>query len=79
MIKELQLVQVGDALGIRIPAALADKYGFRDKVVLEEREEGLLIQARRDSRLSWEETYRQMAVENEDWSDWQNLHDEDEL
>ena len=79
MIKALRLVQVGDELGLRIPAVLVDKYGLRDEVVLEEREEGLLIHGRDNGKLSWEETYRSMAAEDEDWSDWQNLHDEDEL
>jgi antitoxin MazE len=79
MIKQLRLVQLGDALGLRIPAALIDKYGLQNEVVLEEREEGLLIHAQQDAKLSWEETYRQMAAENEDWSDWQDFHDADEL
>ncbi len=79
MNKQARLVQVGDAMGVRIPTALIDKYGLRDEVVLEEREEGLLIHARHDAKLSWEETYRQMAAETEDWSDWQSFHDADEL
>ncbi len=79
MIKETQLVKMGDALGVRIPETLVDKYGLQDEVVLEERDEGLLIHARREARLSWAETYRQMAAAEEDWSDWLNLHDEDEL
>ncbi len=79
MIKQTQLVRMGDAIGLRISETLVDKYGLQDKVVLEERDEGLLIHARRDAKLSWAETYRQMAAEKEDWSDWLNLHDEDEL
>ncbi len=71
MIKQAQLVKVSDELELRIPETLANKYGLRDEVVLEEREEGLLIHARHDGRLSWEETYRQMAAAKEDWSDWQ--------
>ncbi len=76
MIKALRLVKVGDALGLRIPAVLVDRYGLRDEVVLEEREEGLLIHGRHNGRLSWEETYRSMAAGDEDWSDWQNVYDE---
>lgn len=79
MIKETQLIRMGNKMGLRIPETLVDKYGLQNEVVLEEREEGLLIHARRDAKLSWEETYRQMAVAKEDWSDWLNLHDEDEL
>ena len=80
MIKGLRLVQMGNTMGIRIPGALVDKYSLRGEVVLEEREEGLLIHsARQEPQLSWEETYRQMAADDEDWSDWQNLPDEDQL
>ncbi|MEE8526871.1 MAG: hypothetical protein V3T72_23295 [Thermoanaerobaculia bacterium] len=38
--------------------------------------QGMLLPA---ARRSWEETYRQMATEDEDWIDWQNLPDEDSL
>ena len=79
MIKETQLVRMGDAMGLRIPESLVDKYNLQEEVVLEEREDGLLIHARRSSKLSWEETYRQMATEEEDWSDWLDFHDPDEL
>ncbi len=77
--KEVRLVRMGDTLGLRIPATLVDKYGLQGAIVLEEHEEGLLIHARQETKLSWEETYRRMAVEKEDWSDWENLHDEDGL
>lgn len=79
MIKGLRLIQMGNTMGIRIPGPLVDKYGLRGEVVLEEREEGLLIHSARQEQLSWEETYKQMAAEDEDWSDWQSLPDEDEL
>jgi antitoxin MazE len=80
MIKGLRLVQMGNTMGVRIPEALVDKYGLQGEVVLEEREEGLLIHAARaDTQLSSEETYRQMAADDEDWSDWHNLPDEDQL
>jgi len=32
--------------------------------------------SRAAQKLSWEETYRQMAAENEDWTDWQSVPDE---
>ena len=38
--------------------------------MVEEREEGLLLRSKRDRRLSWEETFRAMAHEREDWSDF---------
>ena len=32
-----------------------------------------------DPQLSWEETYRQMVAEGEDWTDWHGLQDEHDL
>lgn len=36
--------------------------------MLEERRDGLLIHGK-DARLSWDETFREMAAAGEDWSD----------
>ena len=35
----------------------------------EAREEGLLLRGKKDKRMTWEETFRDMAREKEDWSD----------
>jgi acyl-coenzyme A synthetase/AMP-(fatty) acid ligase len=42
---------------------------LREAVVLEVREDGLLLRGRRDGRLSWEATYREAARERESWRD----------
>ena len=42
-------------------------------------EAGFLSHSPQEPKLSWEETCRQMAAEKEDWSDWYDLHDEDQL
>ncbi len=47
------------------------KYAIRESVVLEEREEGILLRSKQDKRLSWEETYKDMARERENWSDFE--------
>ncbi|MBA3505223.1 MAG: AbrB/MazE/SpoVT family DNA-binding domain-containing protein, partial [Betaproteobacteria bacterium] len=39
-------------------------------VVLEEREEGLLLRSKKDKRLTWDETFKDMARERENWSDF---------
>jgi antitoxin MazE len=36
---------------------------------MEEREAGLLLRSKRDERLSWEDTYKEMAREREDFRD----------
>lgn len=42
-----------------------------EKLTLEEKKEGILIKADiPDNKLSWDETYKEMAKEKEDWSDF---------
>ena len=66
---ELKVVLIGNSRGVRLPKAVLERYEIRDALVLEAREEGLLLRGKKDKRLSWEETYREMAREKEDWSD----------
>ncbi len=54
---------------MRLPKSVLDRYAIRDAVVVEQREEGLLLRSKGDRRLSWEETFKAMAHEREDWSD----------
>jgi len=66
---ELKVIQIGNSRGVHLPKTVLDKYAIRDAVVVEEREDGLLLRSKRDRRLSWEDTFRDMAREREDWSD----------
>jgi antitoxin MazE len=66
---ELKIVPVGNSKGIRLPKEIIERYAISESIVLEAREEGLLFRNRRDKRLSWEETYTEMARERDDWSD----------
>lgn len=65
----LKVVPIGNSRGVRLPRELLVRYHIGETVVLEVREEGLLLKGAGDDRLSWEETYRQAAREREDWSD----------
>ena len=66
---EFKVVPIGNSRGVRLPKAVLDKYAIWDAVSVEEREDGLLLRSRKDKRLSWEETFKDMAREREDWSD----------
>ena len=66
---ELKVVPIGNSRGVRLPKTVLDKYAIWDAVSVEEREDGLLLRSRKDKRLSWEETFKDMAHEREDWSD----------
>ena len=66
---ELKVVQIGNSRGVRLPRAVLERYEIKDALVLEAREEGLLLRGKKDKRMTWEETYRDMARVKEDWSD----------
>jgi antitoxin MazE len=66
----INIVPIGNSKGIRIPKTLLQKYGFSDSLILEETEQGLLLRKPIDAKLSWEDTYRAMALEDENWTDF---------
>ena len=67
---ELKVVPIGNSRGVRLPKAVLTKYAIGEVVVLEEREEGLLLRSKKDKRLTWDETFKDMARERENWSDF---------
>jgi len=66
---ELKVVPIGNSRGVRLPKAVLERYEIKDALVLEAREEGLLLRGKKDKRMTWEETFKDMAREQEDWSD----------
>jgi antitoxin component of MazEF toxin-antitoxin module len=67
---DLKLTRIGNSRGVRLPAGLIRRYSFSDALAAEARPEGLLLKAKGQAKLSWEETAQQMAASAEDWSEW---------
>ena len=66
-----KLVNIGNSKGLRLPKKLIEKYNLDETLILEEKNEGILIKADiPDNKLSWEETYKEMAKEKEEWTDF---------
>lgn len=66
----VKLVPIGNSKGIRIPNALIQKYDLKNSLILEETKKGLLLRKKNEDKLSWEDTYKAMAHEKEDWEDF---------
>ena len=66
---ELKVVAIGNSRGVRLPKEIIARYAIEDTIVLEVREEALVFRNERDRRLSWEDTFKDMARERENWSD----------
>jgi len=65
--RDAKLIHIGNSKGIRIPKALLQKYGLRNTLLIEETDRGILLRNKEESKLSWEETYKNMAIEKENW------------
>ncbi len=68
--KDIKLIPIGNSKGIRLPKKILQKYGFSESVVLEEKEEGVLLHRKEDKKLTWEETFKSMSEEKENWNDF---------
>ncbi len=68
---EAKLIKIGNSKGLRLPSKLIKKYHLRDHLTIIEKDGGILIKSDiPDNKLSWEDTFREMAKEKEDWSDF---------
>lgn len=70
---ELKVARIGNSRGVRLPADTLRRYHIGGAVLMEERLEGILLHPKSSpavEKLSWEETARQMAESQEDWSEW---------
>lgn len=60
------IVTIGNSQGIRIPKILLDQSGLSGEVELEVCDEGILIRSAKKPRGGWNESFRQMAENNDD-------------
>jgi mRNA interferase MazF len=69
---ELKIARIGNSKGVRVPAATLRRYGIGATIVMEERSDGIMLRpaGRSATKLSWEDTAREMAFSGEDWSEW---------
>lgn len=66
----LQLAQIGNSHGVRLPKILRHKYGWTKEILVEERPEGLLLRRNKRGKLSWDDTFKAMAASGENWKEW---------
>ncbi|MCX6571982.1 MAG: type II toxin-antitoxin system PemK/MazF family toxin [Candidatus Aminicenantes bacterium] len=73
--RELKVARIGNSRGVRLPAASLKRYSVGSVMIMEERAEGMLLRPAGPAveKLTWEDTAREMAATNEDWSEWDVL------
>ena len=70
--QSVKLLSIGNSKAVRLPKFILRKYGFLDRLLLERTEHGILLRRINDAKLSWEETYKEMAQKHEDWLDFED-------
>ena len=75
-VMELKVTRIGNSRGVRLPAASLRRYRIGAAVIMEERNEGILLRATGPAveKLSWEDTARAMAAGGEEWSVWDAIN-----
>ncbi len=68
---ELSITRIGNSRGIRIPADVLRRCKLGLSVMMEERDGELILRPKKRAKLSWAETFTEMAAEKEDWSEWE--------
>jgi len=68
---ELSVTRIGNARGVKLPAATLRRYHIGRTLLMEERPEEIVLRPKRSPKLSWEQTAKAMAAAKEDWSDWE--------
>lgn len=68
---ELKVARIGNSRGVRLPATTLARYRIGERVIMEERSDGILLRpaGSKGAKLSWEETARAMAASDEDWTE----------
>lgn len=67
----IALAKIGNSQGIRLSKQLLGRYGITDELEIETTPDAIILRPNSKDKLSWAETYKQIAHEqDEDWSDW---------
>lgn len=77
---ELQIVQIGNSKGIRIPQNLLKQYNLKEKVEVDLEKDGFFIKPKK-VRDGWAESFREMAENGNDQlilGDFKNRFDDEE-
>ncbi|MSU62164.1 MAG: AbrB/MazE/SpoVT family DNA-binding domain-containing protein [Pedosphaera sp.] len=71
--QELTVTQIGNSRDVLLPLAVLRRCGIGDTILREQRPDEIVLRPKgnRGKKLSWVETYQQMAQVEEDWSDWE--------
>ena len=63
---ELPIINIGNSKAIRLPKAVLEKYGIRDKVELILEQGYIILKPKPEPRKNWEEAFKTMHENGDD-------------
>lgn len=63
---KINIIEIGNSLGIRIPKAIIKQCGFKDSVEAEIKDGKLILYSPCKPRKGWEEAFKEMAKSGDD-------------
>lgn len=76
MKSEIRLAKIGNSQGIRLSKQLLRRFGIEDSLEMETTQDAIVLRPIGKKHLSWAATYAEMAVAEEDWSEWDATADD---
>lgn len=63
---EVQLINIGNSKGIRLPKAILDEYNINDKIELILEKGRIILKPKSNPRKGWEKSFKQMHENGDD-------------
>ncbi len=63
---KIDIIQIGNSQGIRIPKAIIEQCGLKGTVTVEVEDKKIIISATKKARSGWEESFKLMAQAGDD-------------
>jgi len=60
------IIKIGNSKGVRILASLLKEYAFEEDVILELKEDGILMKPAKKTRQGWNQAFKKMSANQDD-------------
>ncbi|MFA7615540.1 MAG: AbrB/MazE/SpoVT family DNA-binding domain-containing protein [Moheibacter sp.] len=74
---EVQLINIGNSKGIRLPKAILDEYNISDKIELILEKGRIILKPKSNPRKGWEKSFKQMHENGDDKLLMDDIFDEE--
>ncbi len=63
---KVKIIRIGNSKGIRLSKSLIEQYNMKDEVILEPKEDSIVIRPVENPRADWEKSFEKMRLSGDD-------------